>query len=42
MDVGVAFPADAQAAVVVQPGERSLDDPAPAAEPKAVPVQWRL
>jgi hypothetical protein len=36
MDDGVAFPADAQAAEVVQPGEGALDHPAPAAEPGAV------
>ena len=32
----VAFPADAQAAVVVQPREGTLDDPTPAPEPLAV------
>ena len=36
MDVGVAFPADAEPAEVVQPGEGALDDPAPAAQPRAV------
>jgi len=28
VDVGAAFVADAQAAVLVQPGDRALDDPA--------------
>ena len=32
VDVGAAFIADAQAAVLVQPGDRALDDPALAAE----------
>src|SRR3954470_10436975 len=36
MDDGVAFPADPEAAEVVQPGEGALTDPAPAAQPRAV------
>ena len=36
VDVVAAFVADAQAAVLVQPGDRALDDPALAAEPGAV------
>ncbi len=32
----VAFPADAQAAVVVQPREGTLDDPTLSPEPRAV------
>jgi hypothetical protein len=36
MDVGVAFPADAQSPRVVQPREGALDHPAPAARPGAV------
>jgi hypothetical protein len=39
VDVGAAFVADAQAAVLVQPGDRALDDPALLAEPGAV---WLL
>ena len=36
MDVGAAFVADAQTPVLVQPGDRALDDPALFAEPGAV------
>ena len=36
VDVGAAFVADAQAAVLVQPGDRALDDPTLFAEPRAV------
>jgi hypothetical protein len=36
VDVVAAFVADAQAAVLVQPGDRALDDPALLAEPGAV------
>ena len=36
MDVVAAFVADAEAAVLVQPGDRALDDPALLAEPGAV------
>ena len=36
VDVVAAFVADAEPAVLVQPGERALDDPALAAEPGAV------
>ena len=36
MEVGASFPAQAQAAEEVQPGERPLDDPSGAAEPGAV------
>ena len=39
MDVGAQFVADAQAAVLVQPGDRALDDPALFAQPGAV---WLL
>lgn len=39
MDLGPAFVADAQAAVLVQPGDRALDDPALLAETGAV---WLL
>ncbi len=36
MDVGAAFVADTEAAVLVQPGDRALDDPALLAEAGAV------
>lgn len=36
MDVGAAFVADTEAAVLVQPGDCALDDPALFAEPGAV------
>ena len=36
MQLGAAFPADAQAAELVQPGEGSLDDPAHSPEARAV------
>jgi hypothetical protein len=36
VDVGGAFVADAEAAVLMQPRDRSLDDPASAAEPGSV------
>ena len=36
MDVGAAFVAEPESAVLVEPGERSLDDPALAAETRAV------
>ena len=36
MDVVAAFVADAEPAVLVQPGDRSFDDPAFFAEPGAV------
>jgi hypothetical protein len=36
VDVGAAFVTDAQAAVLVQPGDRALDDPALLPEPLAV------
>jgi hypothetical protein len=36
VDVGAAFVADAQSAVLMQPGDRALDDPALLAEPGAV------
>lgn len=36
VDVGEAFVADAKAAVLVQPGDCSLDDPAMGAEPGSV------
>ena len=36
MDVVAAFVADAEAAVLVQPGDCALDDPALFAEPGAV------
>ena len=37
VDVVAAFVADAEAPVLVQPGDRALDDPALLAEPGAVP-----
>ena len=40
MDVGAAFVTDAQAAVLVKPGERALDDPALLPEPGAVFALW--
>ncbi len=36
MDLGAAVEADEQSLEVVQPGEGALDDPADAAEPRAV------
>jgi hypothetical protein len=36
MDVGAAFVADAEASVLVQPGEGALDDPALATESGSV------
>ncbi len=36
MDVGAAFVAESESAVLVEPGERSFDDPALAAETGAV------
>jgi hypothetical protein len=36
VEIGAAFPADAEPAEVVQPGEGALDDPPPAAQPRAV------
>jgi hypothetical protein len=36
VDVGAAFVADAEASVLVQPGEGALDDPALAAESGSV------
>ena len=36
MDVGAAFVAHAQSSVLVEPGDRALDDPALLAEPGAV------
>ncbi len=40
MDAGAAVGADQESAVVVQPGEGALDDPAVAAEPGAVLGLW--
>ena len=40
VDVGAAFVADAEAAVLMQPGDRSLDDPAASAEPGSVRPFW--
>jgi hypothetical protein len=40
VDVGAAFVADAQSPVLVQPGDRALDDPALASEPGAVRALW--
>ena len=40
MDVVAAFVADAQTAVLVEPGDCSLDDPAVFAEPGAVLALW--
>jgi hypothetical protein len=36
VDVGAAFVAESESAVLVEPGECALDDPALAAEPGAV------
>lgn len=36
MDVGSAFPTDAEAPEAVEPGEAPLDHPATGAEPRAV------
>ena len=38
MDVGAAFVADAQAAMLVKPGDRPLDDPTAAAEARPVRI----
>ena len=38
VDVGSAFVADAEAAVLVKPGDRALDHPAAAAESRSVRV----